>query len=245
MGITIKKLGRKPIVRRAASAAIAGSILTVKATTRWQTLNSAAAEPAWAGKTPTIIAFWHNRLAMMPICWPSQEPFHMLISSHPDGQLVARAIAHFGIGAVAGSSTRGGSDALRTLVRTLKSGESIGITPDGPRGPRMRAGEGAVALARLSGAPVLPVSVSVSRRKVLGTWDRLIVPLPFGRGAVVWGNPINVPPDADTAEISNLTEQLELMLNTISAEADRLAGHEAMSPADMPHASQESSDARA
>ncbi len=169
----------------------------------------------------------------------------MLISSHPDGQLVARAIAHFGIGAVAGSSTRGGSDALRTLVRTLKSGESIGITPDGPRGPRMRAGEGAVALARLSGAPVLPVSVSVSRRKVLGTWDRLIVPLPFGRGAVVWGNPINVPPDADTAEISNLTEQLELMLNTISAEADRLAGHEAMSPADMPHASQESSDARA
>ena len=94
----------------------------------------------------------------------------------------------------------------------------------------MRAGEGAIALARLSGAPVLPVSVSVSRRKVLGTWDQLIVPLPFGRGAVVWGNPITVPGDADTTTISNLAGQLELTLNTISAEADRLVGHEAMSP---------------
>lgn len=232
-------------MRRAASAAIAGSILTVKATTRWQTLNSTAAKQAWAGKTPAIVAFWHNRLAMMPVCWPSREPFHMLISSHPDGQLVARAIGHFGIGAIAGSSTRGGSDALRALVRKLKAGESVGLTPDGPRGPRMRAGEGAIALARLSGAPVLPVSVSVSRRKVLGTWDQLIVPLPFGRGAVVWGNPITVPGDADTTTISNLAGQLELTLNTISAEADRLVGHEAMSPADTPLTNQENVDARA
>ena len=182
---------------------------------------------------------------MMPVCWPSREPFHMLISAHPDGQLVARAIAHFGIGAIAGSSTRGGSDALRALVRTLKSGKSVGITPDGPRGPRMRAGDGAVALARLSGAPILPVSVSISRRKVLGTWDRLIVPLPFGRGAVVWGDPIHVPGDADSAALSELTKHLELTLNTISAEADRLAGHAAMSPADMPGPSQENVDARA
>lgn len=208
-------------------------------------INSKAAESAWKGQAPAIIAFWHNRLAMMPVCWPSREAFHMLISSHPDGQLVAQAIANFGIGTIEGSSTRGGNDALRALVQRLQSGESVGITPDGPRGPRMRAGNGVITLARLSGAPILPVSVSVSRRKVLNTWDQLIAPLPFGRGAIVWGNAINVPREAKEEKIIPLREQLELMLNNISAEADRLVGHSAMNPAIKPDSNQKNVDARA
>ena len=153
--------------------------------------------------------------------------------------------AHFGIRTIPGSSTRGGSDALRALVHRLKSGESVGITPDGPRGPRMRAGDGAINLARLSGAPLLPASISVSRRKVLDTWDQLIVPIPFGHGAIVWGDPINVPRDADDADLAGLRGKLENALNDVSAHADRLAGHAAMMPAEVPGSVKENVDARA
>ena len=180
----VKTIGRLGPVQRLLAALAAGLIAVVKATTRWQTINGAAAEKAWAGQGPVIVAFWHNRLAMMPACWPSPEPFHMLISAHPDGRLISNAVSYFGISTVAGSTTRGGGDALRALVRLLKDGHSIGVTPDGPRGPRMVAGEGILAIARLSGIPIVPAAISVSRRVVLKTWDRLIIPLPFSRGAM-------------------------------------------------------------
>jgi lysophospholipid acyltransferase (LPLAT)-like uncharacterized protein len=240
----VKKLGRNNFVRGIVAAIIAGAIQLVKSTTRWRTANNATAENAWSGRTPVIVVFWHNRLAMMPVCWPSSEPFHMLISAHSDGQLIARAVAYFGIQTIPGSSTRGGGEALRALVRKLKSGESVGITPDGPRGPRMRASDGAITLARLSGVSILPASISVSRRKVLSTWDQLIVPMPFGRGAMVWGDPIAVPRDANDEMLAQLRGQLEAALNKVSAEVDDLAGHAPMTPADIALSAKESADAR-
>jgi len=227
----IKHASRKPGVRRGLTWLSAQHIRAVQATTRWRMVNAAVAEAAWAGKQPAIFAFWHNRLTLMAHCWRSTLPFHMLISGHPDGQMIANAVAGFGITAVAGSSTRGGGEALRTLVRKLKQGESVGITPDGPRGPRMRAGDGAIALARLTGAPIIPVAVSVNRRIVLKTWDRLIIGLPFGRGVVVFGAPITVPRDGDDTE--TLRAALEHELNHVSRMADEMTGHEAISPADV------------
>jgi lysophospholipid acyltransferase (LPLAT)-like uncharacterized protein len=237
MAKLIKRLGRKPAVQRALAALAAGLMTAVKSTTRWQRVNTEVAASGWGGETPVIVAFWHNRLAMMPICWPSRAPFHMLISSHPDGRLIASTIAHFGVGSIAGSSTRGGSEAIRSLVRTLRNGESVGVTPDGPRGPRMTAEGGVLALARLAGVPILPVAVSVSSRIVLGTWDRLIIPLPFGRGAVIWGQPITVPRDADDNQLAQLRSKLEEDLIRVSAEADALVGRAAIP--------RESADARA
>jgi len=223
-------------VQRLLALTAAGLIALVRTTTRWQGVNEAVVTAAWAGERPVIVAFWHNRLTMMPYCWPSRKPFHMLISAHPDGQLIAKTVAHFGIDTIAGSSTRGGSDALRGLVKALKSGESVGITPDGPRGPRMRAGDGALALARLSGVVIVPAAVSVSRRIVLKTWDRLIIALPFGRGAMVWGEPISVPRDADDALLASLQVRLESELNRVSAVADEMVGHLAMTPAPLENA---------
>ena len=220
----------------------AALIRLVRATTRWQSVNEQAAHAAWAGERPVIVAFWHNRLAMMPYCWPSARPFHMLISAHPDGRLIAKTVAHFGIDGVAGSSRRGGAEALRALVRLARDGASIGITPDGPRGPRMQVREGALALARLSGLAIVPAAVSVRRRLVLRTWDRLIVALPFSRGAMVWGNPIAVPRDADDAMLAQLRDHLEQELNRVTAEADALAGHAPMQPG--PHAARSPCEAR-
>src|SRR5690606_25724465 len=105
-----------------------------------------------------------------------------------------------------------------------------------PRGPRMRADGGVIALARLSGAPVLPAAVSVSRRIVLDTWDKLIFGLPFGRGAMVWGTPIAVPRDAGPQECERLRLALEGELNAASRMADEMTGHEAIAPAPESHA---------
>ncbi len=235
MAKLIKTLGRKPLVQRLLARLAAGLMGAVRTTTRWHSHGEAAVAEAWAGRAPVIVAFWHNRLAMMPACWRSTAPFHMLISSHPDGRLVANTIALFGFHSIAGSSTRGGGEALRQLVRALKEGGSVGITPDGPRGPRMTVGEGILALARLTGAPILPLAVSVSRRMVLGTWDRLIVPLPFGRGAMIWGNPITVPRDASEDDLAALRGALEEELTRVSAEADAHTGHPAMTKESAEH----------
>jgi lysophospholipid acyltransferase (LPLAT)-like uncharacterized protein len=219
----LKHASRHPKVRAGLGYVTASHIRWVKATTRWTTINAAAVEAAWRGEAPVIVAFWHNRLALMPYCWPSPKPFHMLISGHPDGQLIAHAVSAFGIKTIAGSSTRGGGGAVRELVRKLKAGESIGITPDGPRGPAHIAQEGVIALARLSGAVILPAAVSVSNRIRLKTWDRLIIGLPFGRGAMVWGNPITVPRDGDAATLRAAQQSVQDELNRVSLAADEAA----------------------
>jgi hypothetical protein len=219
----LKHFSRGPVVRRGLRALTTAHIRLVKATTRWRVVNAAVIEPAWRGDEAVIVAFWHERLALMAYCWASRRPFHMLISSHPDGQVIAGAVAAFGISTVAGSTTHGGGEALRRLVRHLKAGESIGVTPDGPRGPRRQAQDGVLAMARLSGAAIVPAAVGASNALRLNTWDRLIVGLPFGRGAMVWGAPLRVAKDADAATLAEAHARLTAELNRVSDLADQLA----------------------
>ena len=120
---------------------------------------------------------------------------------------------------------------MRELVRHLNAGTSVGITPDGPRGPRMRANDGAISLAKLTGATILPTAVATGRRKVLSTWDKLIVPLPFARGARVWGTPISVSKDYTAEEIAQLRETLERSVIAVSNRADTLVGQSQIPPA--------------
>lgn len=192
----------------------------------------------WDEGRPFILAFWHGRLLMMPCCWRPGVPMRMLISQHRDGGLIADTIAHFRLGAVRGSSSqpakargKGGAQAIRDLVRLLRQGINIGITPDGPRGPFMRASDGVVALARLSGVPVLPVSAATRRRRLLSTWDRFQVPLPFSHGVFVWSDAIDVARDADAAALEAARLAVERALNHATAEADRLMGHSPLEPA--------------
>ena len=103
---------------------------------------------------PTLAAFWHGRILVMPFAWHGRTPFHMLISSHIDGRLIAGAVSHFGIQWIAGSSSEGGGAALRSMLRHLKAGDGVGITPDGPDGPAMRAKPGIVVAGRLARASV-------------------------------------------------------------------------------------------
>jgi lysophospholipid acyltransferase (LPLAT)-like uncharacterized protein len=206
-------------------------IRLVHLTGRWEVVNGGHARERWDRGQPFILAFWHGRILMMPKSWRASVPIHMLISQHRDGRLIARTVAHFGIRTVQGSTTRGGSAALRAMLKVLKAGECVGITPDGPKGPRMRASDGIVAVARLSGVPVLPATFATSRRKLLGSWDRFAVALPFSRGVFIWGDPIHVAKEAGEAEMEAARLAIEASLNAITVEADRLMGRTTPEPA--------------
>ena len=227
----LRGLHRKPPVRRAIAALVAGYIRLVHATSRWTMLGEEHVRACRAENAPFLFCFWHGRMAMLPPAWPDRRPVRMLISRHADGLLIAEVIRRFGIGTVAGSSTKGRVAAVREILRQIESGVCIGITPDGPRGPRMRAQPGAIALAKRSGAPILPAAYSVRRRKVLGSWDHFIVPWPFNKGVYVWGEPLRVPADAGPAEEEALRVELEARLNAATAQADALCGHDAVAPA--------------
>ncbi len=227
-----KRLSRNPVVRGVLCWLAAGYIRLIHGTGPWHVVHGEIPQAYWDRDEPFILAFWHGRLLMLPYCWGHQQPTHMLISEHPDGQFIARTIARFGFGTVAGSSHGGGTAALRALLRALKAGDCIGITPDGPRGPRMRAAGGVVDMARLSGAAILPLAYSAAPRSLLGSWDRFLVPWPFGRGVYVWGTPLTVPRDADETTLAAARQTLEERLNEVTNEADWIMGQQAVEPGD-------------
>lgn len=222
-------------VRRVVCWLAAQYIHLVWKTSRWEVIGDDIPRQYWHSGLPFILAFWHGRLLMMPYSWDKDRRIHMLISQHRDGQLIARTVAHFGIETIAGSSTRGGSAALRAMLKALKAGDCIGITPDGPRGPRQRVSAGIINVARLSGVPIIPATYAAKRRILLGSWDRFLVPLPFSKGVFVWGRPIHVPKEASDAALEALRDEVEQHMNALTAAADMRMGHAALEPAAWPH----------
>jgi len=206
-------------------------------TGRWEVRNAGHAERLWREGKPFIISFWHGRMLILPAMWPTTSKIQMLISMHRDGELIARAIGYFGHGTVRGSAAkpgsakdRGGAAALRGMLKTLKANGYVGITPDGPRGPRMRATEGVVTVARMSGVPIMPCSFSARSRIVFNTWDRFVLPLPFTRGVIVWGEPIFVPRDAEGTALEAARATVEAGLTAVTNQADEIMGVATVEP---------------
>ncbi len=112
-----------------------------------------------------ILAFWHGQQLMIPLGYRGPHP-EILISQHRDGELIYRIVKRFGFGAVRGSTTRGGQKALRQLIRLGRQGVDLVITPDGPKGPRHRVQPGVVALAKLTGLPIVPLAFACSKKKL-------------------------------------------------------------------------------
>lgn len=155
-----------------------------------------------AGDQPVVVAFWHEALPTIPILWRvalgqgMERPAAVLASRHRDGQMIVSIVRRLGLGVVSGSSSKGGVASMRELVKNLQEGVSIGITPDGPRGPARCAAFGVAALAGLSGARILPCGAATTRYFVIKkSWDKMRVPLPFGRMVLVCGAPVTVPRD--------------------------------------------------
>lgn len=116
--------------------------------------------------TRVIIAFWHGRQLMMPLAYRGSEA-HILISQHRDGELIHRIAKRFGLHSVRGSTTRGGTAALRQLIRLGRSGVDLVVTPDGPKGPRQVVQIGVIQLARATGLPIVPLTFSCTKKNSL------------------------------------------------------------------------------
>ncbi len=214
----------------------ASYVRLMRTTGRWRTEGGDHPAHYLTEGKPFIVAFWHQRLLMMPYTWRSvggDRPFNMLISSHRDGEIISRTIARFDIKTIAGSTGKGkgGAAALRQILKALKAGEVVGMTPDGPRGPRMRASDGIIQAARMAGVPIFPLTYSASNRKVIQSWDRFILPLPFSRGVFHWGDPIFVDRKLDEEGMEAKRVELENALTELTQRTDQSLGLDVIPPA--------------
>ena len=199
------------------------------ATIRWTHENQAAADTVWAKGGGVICAFWHSRIGLSVASWPLDRatPTKAMISLSRDGQFIARAVARLGFPAIRGSSSnpdapdraKGGSIALREALRQLKSG-GVALTPDGPRGPVREMADGLPVMARLSKAPVLLLGASCNPAIRLNSWDRALLPLPFGRGAIVW-DVAYFPQGGDVADVAR---DWTARLTAVEDRADAIVG---------------------
>jgi len=169
-----------------------------------------------AAVPPVIYILWHNRFFTVPAAWNKICRAHRrsvtLTSASHDGDMVARAMAVFGLGAVRGSSSRRAVAALVGLRQALREGFDVCLTPDGPRGPRYRIQPGVIKLAESSGAAIIPVHVRFASAWRLNTWDRFVIPKPFSRVEVTFAEAIHLPRGMAAATFENARIEIESLL---------------------------------
>jgi len=192
------------------------------ATIRKKVIHPNFGEDIFSGKTPTIVACWHGRMFYLPFLFRNLEKACLLVSPSEDGEILHRVARRFGYRTVRGSSYQRGTEAFRELVQMVRDGYSIGMIADGSRGPRQEAQMGSLRLAKLTGAPILPVALGLRWKKEFGSWDHFLLPLPFSRIVVSYGKPIRVSPEDDKETLEEKRNELQNELNRITQEADLL-----------------------
>lgn len=226
--------------RAVLSRLAAGYIALVEATTRWQVVGKDRADKVAADLDRGLISvFWHGRLFMSATYAPArQRRVYAMISQNHDGELIADIVGRFGVHGIRGSTydrakrrSKGGVPAFEAAHKALADESAIvGITPDGPRGPRMRAQPGAAQLAVVTGCPVLPIAFSVRRGWLLTNWDRFLVPTPFNRGAIVYGELMEPPTSSDPEDEARFLATVEHHLIEVTNRADALCGRDPVEP---------------
>jgi lysophospholipid acyltransferase (LPLAT)-like uncharacterized protein len=165
-----------------------------------------------------IVVFWHAHLLLM-LHSRFRRPIVVMSSQHRDAEYIVRVYERYGVECVRGSSTRGGTAALRGFIQKAKAGRNLVFTPDGPKGPARIVKEGVIAAARMTGLPLVPVAFAAKKKKVLRSWDRMVIPYPFSQALYLYGEPIVVPRDGDAEE---WRLKLEQTLNALADEAERM-----------------------
>lgn len=174
-------------------------------------------------QTPFIVAFWHGRLLyplrLMQIY--RQSRVTVLVSRSRDGEWISQTAERFGVLPTRGSSHRGGAQGLLEMVHRVQEGYIACVTPDGPRGPRYHVQPGVITLAQKTGAAILPITYNAKWRKVMRSWDGFVLPMPFSRIVVIYGEPVGVPAQVTEDELRTAQQEVEQRLQHITDMADR------------------------
>ena len=223
------RIAKSPRLIGISSALLSTYMRFVNATCR-MSYEPAAPEEMIKRGAPFIIATWHGQNYMMPFARPKDFPVDILTSRFVDGEVVARTIGRFGCGIIRGSGSidpaavpaKGGVSAFIAMRRRLEAGVSIALTADFDARGERRASLGVIMLAKVTGRPIVPAAFTTSRRVQLRTWDKAIVPLPFGRSACVFGEFIQVPADASDELLELTRRQVEDSLNAATLRANEI-----------------------
>jgi len=176
-----------------------------------------------AGKG-VIIALWHGRM-LLPVYHLRNRGITALVSLHLDGELIARIVQRLGYTPRRGSPKEGGREGFMAMLRDLKEGRTVAIFPDGPTGPRHSVRDGVLHLARLSGAPIVPISFSANPAWKASSWDKFNVMKPFSRGVITVGEPFTIPRNVAQEAIESERNRIKAALTMVEREADELMGY--------------------
>ncbi len=192
-------------------------IAALARTWRIRAVNAGALERARVGGRPFVFAFWHGQI--LPMLWHHRGGGQsVLISSHRDGEIIARIAEGLGYHTIRGSSSRGAGRALLSLVRELERGAEVAVTPDGPRGPARRFAPGALIAAHRAGVPIVALGARASRAWRLRSWDGFMIPKPFARVTITYAEPEWVRGDS-ARDAEQEAPRFESILSSLSEPA--------------------------
>jgi len=190
--------------------AASGLIGGLARTWRYRIVNEATMLRLRSENTPILFTLWHGQ--MLPLLWHHRDQgVAVLVSEHKDGEVIARILEWMGYALIRGSTSRGAGRALLGIVRTLKEGHDVAVTPDGPRGPRHRFAPGSVVAANRAGTPILPTVAHIDRFWQLSTWDGFVIPKPFARITIAYGTPTIVSAETPREAAEEVPRMEQLM----------------------------------
>ena len=223
---------KSPAVLKAGASLFAGYVNLTLATLRWTREGQDIPEALWKQESGVILCLWHHAIPLSAATWPAalRPRMRPLISQSKDGEFITQVMLRLGFGAIRGSSkkpsdtakNKNGEQAFREMVRWVREGNYVAVTPDGPRGPALEMQKGVAALARATGAPVLLVGLAAAPAWRLKSWDRTVTPKPFARAAMVWAGPFHARREDDA---DALTREWEAQLRRVDRRANLLVGN--------------------
>ncbi len=187
-------------------------IRAVKLTSSIQFENESIPKQFWNNDKPFILAFWHSQLMMIGFSWKKNNNVNILASGHSDGRFGAIVGKYFNLNNIQ-TSKKNKSISLRFVFKLLNDNNYIGITPDGPTGPKEIVSEGIIKIAKSSKVPIIPIGFWSSKNFKLKSWDSFLITLPFSKCSFVWSKPLEIPYNIQENQIQHYQKLLQEKIN--------------------------------
>tara|TARA_B100001123_G_C14918533_1_gene870762 strand:- start:102 stop:770 length:669 start_codon:yes stop_codon:yes gene_type:complete len=207
-----KKILKNNFIQKILALILAIYIFIVKKTSTINYIDLSIPKIYWKDNKPFILAFWHSQLMTISYTWKSKKKINILASSHSDGRFGAIVGKYFKLENIP-SSSKNGNLKIREIYKKLKEKKYVGITPDGPRGPKEIVSEGIIRIARATNTPIIPCGFWSSKNFQLKSWDSFLVTLPFSKCFFVWQKPLYIPKKTRDSDIKHYQELLKKMID--------------------------------